>query len=102
MTHLTPGARHHASGGLGPFGIGTMSPTMSSPRRSPASPDIIKDQITVRYCRGQDGKVREALQQVGKVEEQPSSRIFILHRSPDVSASDVATAIETLKKASQI
>ena len=79
-----------------------MSPTMASRRRSPASPHIVKDQIAVRYCSGQDRKVREALEQVGNVEEQPSSQIFILHRSPDVSASTVATAIETLKKASKI
>jgi hypothetical protein len=79
-----------------------MSPTMTSRRRSPASRDIVKDQIAVRYCPGQDRKVREALEQVGRVEEQPSSRIFILHRSSDVSASKVATAIETLKKTSKI
>jgi hypothetical protein len=84
------------------FGIRTMSPTMASRRRAPASPDIVKDQIAVRYCPGQDRKVREALEQVGRVEEQPSSQIFILHRSPGVSASTVATAIETLKKTSKI
>jgi hypothetical protein len=75
---------------------------MASRRRAPASPDIIKDQIAVRYCPGQDRKVREALEQVGRVEEQPSSQIFILHRSPGVSASTVARAIETLKKTSKI
>ncbi len=75
---------------------------MASRRRSPASPDIVKDQIAVRCCPGQERKVREALEQFGKVEEQPSSHIFILHRSPDVSASKVATAIEALKKASKI
>ena len=87
---------------LGLFGIRTMSSTMASRRRPPVPPDIVEDQIAVRYCPGQDQKVREALAQVGKVEEQPSSSIFILHRSPDVSASEVATAIETLKKASKI
>lgn len=79
-----------------------MSLTMASRRRSPAPPDIVKDQIAIRYCPGEDRKVREALEQVGTVEEQLSSQIFILHRSPDVSASKVATAIETLKKASTI
>jgi hypothetical protein len=79
-----------------------MSLTMTSRRRSPASPDIVKDQIAIRYCPGQDRKVREALERVGRVEEQPSSQIFILHRNPNVSASKVATAIETLKKASKI
>jgi hypothetical protein len=75
---------------------------MASPKRTPVSPDILKDQIAVRYCPGQDRKVREALEQIGSVEEQLSSQIFILHRSPHVSASTVATAIETLKKASQV
>jgi hypothetical protein len=46
--------------------------------------------------------VREALEQLGKVEAHPSSRIFILHRRSDVSASKLATAIETLKKAGKI
>ena len=79
-----------------------MSLTMASRRRSPAPPDIVKDQIAIRYCPGEDRKVREALEQVGTIEEQPSSQIFILHRSSHVSAGKVATAIETLKKASKI
>jgi hypothetical protein len=87
---------------LDSFGIRAMSSTMASRRRAPLSPDTVKDQIAVRYCPGQDRKVREALDHLGKVEEHPSSQIFILHRSPDVSASKLATAIETLKKASQI
>jgi len=79
-----------------------MSPTMAPRRRSPASPDIVKDQLAIRYCPGQDRKVREALKQVGTVEEQPSSQIFILHRSAGVSAGKVAAAVETLKKAGTI
>ena len=74
---------------------------MASSGRSPA-PHIIKDQTAVRYCPGQDRNVREALEQVGTVEEQPASHIFILHRSPDVPAGEVAAAIEALSKAGRI
>src|SRR5262245_25869219 len=75
---------------------------MASRKPSTASPDIIKDQTAVRYCPGEDRKVREALEQLGELEEQPSSQIFILHRSPDVSPGRVSTAVETLKKADRI
>jgi hypothetical protein len=70
--------------------------------RSPAPPDIVKDQTAVRYCPGEDRKVREVLEQLGTVEEQPSSHIFILHRSPGVPAAKVSDAIGALRKAGRI
>lgn len=79
-----------------------MSPTMASRKRAPLSLDTVKDQIAVRYCMGQDRSVREVLDRLGTVEEHLSSQIFILHRSPDVSASTLATDIETLKRANKI
>ena len=75
---------------------------MASRRGSPAPPDIVKDQIAVRFCQGQDRQVREALERVGTVEEQPSAHLFILHRSPDVPASEVEAAIDALRTDSRI
>jgi hypothetical protein len=65
----------------------------------PSTPDIIPDQMAVRYRAGQDQKVCRALAALGTLEEQPSARIVILHRASRVAASKVTVAIEGLRTA---
>jgi hypothetical protein len=71
---------------------------MAARKSSPAAPTIVKDEIAVRYCPGQDRKVREILEPLGEIEEQASANIFILHRRSSIPQSKVTTAIESLQK----
>jgi hypothetical protein len=69
------------------------------PSQSPApSQKLIPGQVAVRYCDGQEQKVCQALGALGTLEAQPSSRLFILHRSPGVPSTRVKAALMTLQE----
>ena len=64
---------------------------------SPPAPKTIPDQVAVRYRAGQEEKVRERLAKLGRTEEQPLSRILILHRAAAVTRRAVDTVLNALQ-----
>jgi hypothetical protein len=73
----------------------------TSRRQSPtptSSQKRIPNQVAVRYCDGQEETVSQALGTLGTLEAQPSSRLFILHRSPGVAPTKVKAALTSLQE----
>lgn len=58
----------------------------------------IPNQVAVCYRAGHEKKVRERLSALGRAEDQPLSRILILHRNPSVTRRAVDTEIEALQE----
>jgi hypothetical protein len=71
--------------------------TMAPKKPSSSTPKTIPNQVAVRYRAGQAEKVRERLATLGRTENQPLSRILILHRAPSVTRRAVDTALKTLQ-----
>jgi S-adenosylmethionine:tRNA-ribosyltransferase-isomerase (queuine synthetase) len=71
---------------------------MAAKKPSRSTPKTIPGQVAVRYRAGQAGKVHERLAAFGDIEDQPLSRILILHRSPSVTRREVETALEKLEQ----
>ena len=72
-------------------------------RVAAASPQkLLRDQVAVRYCVGQEHTVRETLGTFGTLEAQPSSRIVILHRTRGVPSDKVKAALDGLQQVSAI
>lgn len=70
---------------------------MASKKKSPPAPKIIPDQVAVRYRVGRAENVRARLAALGTTEDQPLSRILILHRAPAVTRRAVDTAVKALQ-----
>ena len=71
---------------------------MATNKPSPRTPKTIPDQVAVRYRAGQAEKVRERLAALGSTEDQPLSRILIVHRAPSVTRRALDTALDALKE----
>lgn len=71
--------------------------TMALKKPSSPTPKTIPTQVAVRYRAGQAEKVREQLAALGSTEDQPLSRILILHRAPSVTRRAMETVLKALQ-----
>ena len=70
---------------------------MATKKQPLPAPKTIPDQLAVRYRAGRAQTVRARLTPFGKLEDQPLSRILILHRAPSVTRRAVDAAIKALQ-----
>lgn len=70
---------------------------MASKKSSPPALTTIPNQLAVRYKAGRADSVRARLAALGKTEDQPLSRILILHRAPAVTRRALDTAVKALQ-----
>jgi hypothetical protein len=73
-------------------------------RRNPTSPSTVRPKlkavpnaVAVRYCAGNEGKVRDTLTPFGEVALYRPQRMAVLERSPGVTSARVETALDDLK-----
>ena len=71
---------------------------MAPKKRSRSTLETMPNQVAVRYRAGQEKKVHERLAALGSIEDQPLSRILILHRNPSVTRRAVDAALEALEQ----
>jgi hypothetical protein len=70
---------------------------MAQKKPSSSTPKTIPNQVAVRYRAGQAEKVRERLAKLGRIEDQPLSRILILHRPTSVTRRAADTVLKALQ-----
>jgi len=70
---------------------------MASKKSPSPALTTIPNQLAVRYKAGRADSVRARLAGLGKTEDQPVSRILILHRAPAVTRRALDTAVKALQ-----
>lgn len=70
---------------------------MPAKKSSPPALTTIPNQLAVRYKAGRADSVRARLDALGKTEDQPLSRILILHRSSAVTRRTLDAVVEELQ-----
>ena len=87
-----PARKHSSSRGT------AAGPKKRTRAGSAARPDpvVMPNQVAVRYCEGQEEKVRDTLSALGTVEPQPSSRILIVHRPSSVPSTKLQAVLDDL------
>lgn len=71
---------------------------MPSKKSSPPALTKIPDELAVRYKAGRGNSVRARLSALGKTEDQPLSRIMILHRARSVTRRVLDAVIKELQQ----